>query len=71
VVYGVPPERVIGSSIETKFEIRDGKPVLLRLPGWTVVRMKDDWKQVFPSEPGPVTGWAGSAPLRRNSMDGA
>jgi len=142
-VYGVPPEQVIGSSIETQFEMRDGKPVLLRLPqlnfnndkagkpvaihqhigrwpiaafgnsvgdqqmlectqggigerfgmlvlhddaareyaygpalgmptpqlgaftpalyeqakraGWTVVSMKDDWKQVFPSEPGPVT----------------
>jgi hypothetical protein len=23
--------------------------------GWTVVSMKDDWKQVFPSEPVPVT----------------
>ena len=31
-VYGVPPEQVIGSSIKTKFEIRDGKPVLDRLP---------------------------------------
>jgi len=31
-VYGIPPEQVVGSSIETKFEIRDGKPVLVRLP---------------------------------------
>jgi haloacid dehalogenase-like hydrolase len=31
-VYGVPPEQVIGSSIKTKFELRDGKPVLMRLP---------------------------------------
>jgi phosphoserine phosphatase len=31
-VYGVPPEQVIGSSIETKYEIKDGKPVLMRLP---------------------------------------
>jgi hypothetical protein len=31
-VYGVPPEQVIGSSIKTKFEWRDGKPVLVRLP---------------------------------------
>jgi hypothetical protein len=31
-VYGIPPEQVIGSGIETKFEIRDGKPVLVRLP---------------------------------------
>ncbi|MBI3386389.1 MAG: haloacid dehalogenase-like hydrolase [Deltaproteobacteria bacterium] len=141
--YGIPPEQVIGSIIKTKFEMRDGKPVLVRLPelifnddkadkpvgihrnigrrpiaafgnsrgdqemleytqggsgarfellvlhddaarefaygparglpdvklgafppaldeqakkdGWTVVSMKDDWKQVFPSEQSPVT----------------
>jgi len=29
-VYGIPPEQVIGSSIKTKFEIREGKPVLVR-----------------------------------------
>jgi hypothetical protein len=136
-VYGIPPEQVVGSSIKTKFELRDGKPVLMRLPelnfiddkagkpvginqhigrrpiaafgnsdgdlqmlqwtaagsgprfclyvhhtdaerewaydrkssigrldkgldeaaakGWTVVSMKDDWKQVFPFEQTPVT----------------
>jgi hypothetical protein len=31
-VYGIPPEQVIGSSIETKFEIREGSPVLVRIP---------------------------------------
>lgn len=31
-VYGIPPEQVIGSSIKTKFEMHDGKPVLVRLP---------------------------------------
>ena len=31
-IYGVPPEQVIGTSIRTKFELRDGKPVLARLP---------------------------------------
>lgn len=31
-VYGIPPEQVVGSSIKTKFEIRAGKPVLVRLP---------------------------------------
>ncbi len=31
-VYGIPPEQVIGSSIKTKFETKDGKPVLQRLP---------------------------------------
>ena len=30
-VYGIPPEQVIGSSIKTKFEMQDGKPVLMRL----------------------------------------
>jgi hypothetical protein len=30
-VYGIPPEQVIGSSIKTKFEMRHGEPVLLRL----------------------------------------
>jgi phosphoglycolate phosphatase-like HAD superfamily hydrolase len=30
-VYGIPPEQVVGSSIKTKFELREGKPVLMRL----------------------------------------
>ena len=31
-VYGIPPEQVVGSSIKTKYEWREGKPVLMRLP---------------------------------------
>jgi len=31
-VYGIPPEQVVGSSIKTKYELRDGRPVLVRLP---------------------------------------
>jgi hypothetical protein len=31
-VYGIPPEQVVGSSIKTSFELRSGKPVLVRLP---------------------------------------
>jgi phosphoglycolate phosphatase-like HAD superfamily hydrolase len=31
-VYGIPPEQVVGSTIATKYEVRDGKPVLMRLP---------------------------------------
>ncbi|MGD8959668.1 MAG: HAD family hydrolase, partial [Desulfobacteraceae bacterium] len=31
-VYGIPPEQVVGSSIKTKYELHDGKPVLARLP---------------------------------------
>ena len=38
-VYGIPPEQVVGSSGGLKFELRDGKPVLVKLP--TVV-LNDD-----------------------------
>lgn len=31
-VYGVPPEQVVGSSIKTRFEMRQGRPELFRLP---------------------------------------
>jgi haloacid dehalogenase-like hydrolase len=31
-VYGVPPEQVVGSSIKTQFQMRDGRPELFRLP---------------------------------------
>ena len=39
--YGVPPEQVIGSSIKTKFELRDGVPVLMRLPEINFIDDKD------------------------------
>ena len=31
-VFGVPSEQVVGSSIATRYEVRDGEPVLARLP---------------------------------------
>jgi hypothetical protein len=31
-VYAVPPEQVVGSSIKTKFEMREARPELFRLP---------------------------------------
>jgi phosphoglycolate phosphatase-like HAD superfamily hydrolase len=31
-VYGIPPEQVVGSTAKTKFELRDAKPVIVRLP---------------------------------------
>jgi phosphoserine phosphatase len=31
-LYGVPPEQVIGSSIKTKYEVRNGQPAIVRLP---------------------------------------
>jgi phosphoserine phosphatase len=30
-IYGIPPEQVVGSSIQTKYEMRNGTPVLVRL----------------------------------------
>jgi len=40
-LYGVPPEQVVGSSIKTKFEMRDGKAVLVRLPELNFIDDKD------------------------------
>jgi phosphoserine phosphatase len=31
-VYGIPPQQVVGSSIATEYQVRDGRPVLVRLP---------------------------------------
>ena len=31
-VYGIPPEQVVGSSVVAEFQIKDGKPVLVRMP---------------------------------------
>jgi hypothetical protein len=41
-VYGIPSEQVVGSSIGTRFDMRDGRPILFRLPD-----MKKDWKRVL------------------------
>ena len=39
--YGVPPEQVIGSSGQLKFELRDGKPVLIKLPAVDFINDKE------------------------------
>jgi haloacid dehalogenase-like hydrolase len=31
-IYGIPAEQVVGTSIKTRFEMRDGQPLLFRLP---------------------------------------
>jgi phosphoserine phosphatase len=31
-VYGIAPDQVVGSTIKTRYEVRDGTPVLMRLP---------------------------------------
>jgi len=35
--YGIPPEQVIGSQQEVKFEVKDGKPVLTREPKFAFI----------------------------------
>ncbi|RKZ91394.1 MAG: haloacid dehalogenase-like hydrolase [Gammaproteobacteria bacterium] len=40
-VYGIPPEQVVGSSIKTKFEMRDGRPILVRLPEINFINDKE------------------------------
>lgn len=40
-VYGIPPEQVVGSSIETRYEVREGKPVIVRDPKLHFIDDKD------------------------------
>ena len=40
-VYGVPPEQVVGSSIKTEFQMKDGSPMLFRLPEVNFIDDKD------------------------------
>jgi len=40
-VYGIPPEQVVGSSGKLKFEMRDGKPVLVKLPAVDFINDKE------------------------------
>jgi phosphoserine phosphatase len=30
--YGIPPEQVVGSSVVSEFQVKDGKPMLVRMP---------------------------------------
>jgi phosphoglycolate phosphatase-like HAD superfamily hydrolase len=39
--YGIPPEQVIGSTGQLKFELRNGKPVLIKLPEVDFVNDKE------------------------------
>jgi hypothetical protein len=40
-VYGIPPEQVVGSSIKTVYEVRDGVPVIVRLPEMNFIDDKE------------------------------
>ena len=63
-VYGIPPEQVVGSSIKTKFELRDGKPVLVRLP------RAELQSTTRPASPSPSTSTSAAAPSRRLAIRG-
>jgi phosphoserine phosphatase len=39
-IYGIPPEQVVGSSMKMQFELRNGKPVLVRLPEFSFYNNK-------------------------------
>jgi hypothetical protein len=40
-IYGIPPEQVVGSSGKLKFEMREGRPVLVKLPEVDLVDDKE------------------------------
>jgi phosphoglycolate phosphatase-like HAD superfamily hydrolase len=40
-IYGIPPENVVGSSVKTKYQKRDGTPVIVRLPELNFVDDKE------------------------------
>ena len=40
-VYGIPPEQIVGSSIVTHYEMKNGQPVLMRLPKVFFIDDKD------------------------------
>ena len=54
--YGIPPEQIVGSTIKTVFEWRDGQPVLMRLPD---VDFVDDG----PGKPVGIGRYIGRRPL--------
>jgi hypothetical protein len=55
-IYGAPPEQVVGSSIKTKFQMRDGKPELFRQPD---INFVDDG----PGKPIGINEFIGRRPI--------
>jgi phosphoglycolate phosphatase-like HAD superfamily hydrolase len=55
-VYGIPPEQVVGSMIETEFQMKEGKPVLMRLP-------KIDFIDDGPGKPAGINKFIGRRPV--------
>ena len=54
--YGIPPEQVIGSQGKLKYELRDGKPVLVKLPD---IQFVDDG----PGKPAGIQTFLGRRPI--------
>jgi phosphoglycolate phosphatase-like HAD superfamily hydrolase len=55
-VYGIPPEQVVGSTGVTRFELRDGGPVLIRQP-------KVDFVNDGPGKPAGINRFIGRRPV--------
>lgn len=54
--YGIPPEQVIGSTFVTEFQMRAGKPVLMRTP-------KLDYNDDGPGKPVSINKFIGRQPI--------
>ncbi len=54
--YGIPPEQVIGNSIKTRFEMREGKPVIVR-------EAEIDFIDDGPGKPVGIAKFMGRRPL--------
>jgi hypothetical protein len=55
-IYGIPPEQVVGSVGQQRFELRDGKPVVVKLTGIDIV---DDG----PGKPVGIQRFIGRRPI--------
>lgn len=55
-VYGVPADQVIGSTIKTKYELRDGRPVIVRLD-------EVDFVDDGPGKPSGIQKFIGRRPI--------
>lgn len=55
-VYSIPPEQVVGSSIKSEFEMREGKPVLVRKPEINFINDKE-------GKPVGINGHIGRRPI--------
>ena len=55
-VYGIPPQQVVGSTGKLKFEMREGRPVLLKLP-------EIDFVDDGPGKPAGIHKFIGRRPI--------